>query len=126
MREIKFRAWGSDCLVWDKYDSSIKMWNWEYIKHDFDLWVDDEKAVIMQYTGLKDKNGKEIYEGDILGFYSEGKRFLTAPVSWIQSVCLMRADIGLALTTPIPEDLYEEIANSEYEVIGNIYEGETA
>ena len=67
MREIKFRAWDiaekrmfqvnpvhweeeSACRAGDDYLANAKMVGWE----------------LMQYTGLKDKNGKEIYEGDIV------------------------------------------------------------
>ena len=55
MREIRFRAWyKSDALMIDNesFGGSIPFSNTNYI--------------LMQYTGLKDKNGKEIYEGDIL------------------------------------------------------------
>ena len=52
MREIKFRAWDKDLL---------KMYSkWTVIPDD------DRSHILMQYTGLKDKNGVEIYEGDIL------------------------------------------------------------
>jgi len=65
-REIKFRAWD---------DKEGKMWN-PVVGHDGVLmtgtglgtWVTYPayEDPLMQYTGLKDKNGKEIYEGDVV------------------------------------------------------------
>ena len=56
MREIKFRAWDGKELSYSHKD----LGNW-FLEHD-------DMKELMQFTGLKDKNGKEIYEGDILKF----------------------------------------------------------
>jgi len=66
MRQIKFRAW-------DKEEKRmVHFGNHFYVGGTNDLCFIGEdspnnmKELLMQYTGLKDKNGKEIYEGDIL------------------------------------------------------------
>ena len=59
-REIKFRVWKNNTML-QVGDGVLKE-----IYFDENNWNEDKDGVLMQYIGLKDKNGKEIYEGDII------------------------------------------------------------
>jgi len=69
MREIKFRVWDIVDLKYHYHDSFYE--SWYSVRLDGSV-VDgngcpyDESHIIQQYTGLKDKSGKEVYDGDIL------------------------------------------------------------
>jgi uncharacterized phage protein (TIGR01671 family) len=123
MRELKFRAWDTlqslmilpDYADWEdffiepngdvfvSYDSSTN-WSSYRDRRKVDL-------VIMQYTGLKDKNGNDIYEGDLVSLNKKiGKVYYGAAMFFLK---INSEDDSRSLS---------HVRNEPLEVIGNIYQ----
>ena len=69
MREIKFRAWIDGEMYYIEPFNYVQLYEGASITNgyvDYGSYVAMKDVVLMQFTGLKDKNGQEIYEGDIV------------------------------------------------------------
>jgi len=75
---------------------------------------------IMQYTGLQDKNGWEIYEGDIIKHFDHMSYEANDPDGWLISE--IRFDHGKMAWDAFPNDPLCDVELDELEVIGNVYE----
>lgn len=118
-REIKFRAWDRDTkymLYNDIYPKTKRDWDLCEQSLDVMLGVIELDYDLMQCVGLKDKNGKEIYEGDILGILRVGNQ-----VDIIGKI-IFDTDL-LSFTVEKVNGGWDYLTHfSSLEVIGNIYE----
>jgi uncharacterized phage protein (TIGR01671 family) len=113
-REIKFRAWDKDCKEWVKQTGNPYVFPFEGIvamtcsgngcgyisKEDYSGYYE-----LSQFTGLHDKNGKEIYEGDIIEWCHKRQVVKATAGGWNPFIADMQTD-----------------GSWHYEVIGNLYE----
>lgn len=108
MREIKFRCWRKSQKTMYPPSSIWKMnlWGCDY--------TDD--IILMQFTGLLDKQGKEIYEGDIVEVNGVGVHEEKGKVLFFHGAYKIADEKGINLT--LDELEYEDTI----EIIGNIYE----
>ena len=130
MREIKFRSWSRTYGKMIYVDSLLLAFDMLH-GHWSDGPIGDvhqphpmQKGVLMQYTGLKDKNSVEIYEGDIISTGEEDRRFVIIPMLGglsVHHVCFMGEAYNELVSMPT-NDAQTAQWLSENTVIGNIHE----
>ena len=113
MRELKFRQWVTDPDV-DFYKGWESPINAHQDLKGATIINQDDHHIVEQYTGVKDKNGKEIYEGDIL----EDGRGEKCLVKWTES----EAHFGLYTGKQFELTDFVWMRGEDLEVIGNIHE----
>lgn len=105
MKELKFRAWDGNKMIDDVIPASetsiIELFEYEH-------QVTEVEAV-EQYTGLKDKNGKEIFEGDLVAYEKN-------------NIASVRFEYGGFYPFVEPYNDFGCPSGKEVEVIGNIHE----
>ena len=124
-REIKFRVWDKNVPKdWNEADENKptgEMIDWDYVIDS--CYLKDGllgKFPIMQYTGLKDKNNKEIYEGDIIQWEEDGKKHTAEVIFDCGSFCYDEC-LPIYVRVNHPVGILYDLNNPKI-VVGNIYE----
>jgi len=130
MREIKFRAWDKENkeMIYPSNEITLSgEFNGEQYEQVVPAWSYSETSerIFMQYTGLKDKNGREIFESDILRLKRKIEGYPKNPiVSWASGRWGLQNQKGnknFEIHGSLFDEDNPEILD-ECEIIGNIYE----
>ena len=123
MREIKFRAWLKEekkmvnVETIDFTDKSIQyLEKNEFINAYLSRRMIFGDVELMQYTGLKDKNDKEIYEGDILFFRDENMKYVAV---WQDTAFIIKS---IEIRKYSEKMCWLDDTEICCEIVGNIYE----
>lgn len=124
-REIKFRAWDIKANIFIAQGDIIDLYysancnSFKFDNDDYDL--NGRSLIFLQYTGLKDKNGVEIYDGDVVELKNRSYNFGdVGKVEWNEDYAGWMVTKGVYSKNQNFSLLNCDIA-SECEVIGNIH-----
>ncbi len=116
-REIRFRAWDNDFKVMHHFLEKSHLLP---VSQPLHTYLNNERFEVMQYTGIKDRNGKEIFEGDVVKDSEQ-----TYIVRFGEQIEVDIEFIGFYF-----EHIYDKTFNGAFssfdsnvlEIIGNIYD----
>jgi len=128
MREIKFRAWDKKNKEWLNPNTIGINLNGKGIAPD-ETWLehDPSNIALMQFTGLHDKNGKEIWEGDIVKYkygmkISDEEEEPGEVEEYIEPIIFQEGTFYPIPCGYYPDDYWYGYKYYDFKVIGNIYE----
>ena len=115
---FKFRAWNLEkgIMHYDVEDTYDGISNNAIQHSNFSAVLEDNEYIVMQCTGFKDRNGKLIYEGDVVGFGSENEDI--GIIEWDNDECRFIVDEKFNNSISDFSNWY----GNELEIIGNIYQ----
>lgn len=131
MRDIKFRVWdketkhmhicGEDIHDGISFENETNKAYYYNLQNGCGSLREDSAYILMQYTGLKDKNGKDIYEGDIIFIKGETKLLdIKGKVEYSNILAqFIITNTGSIVNEAEPLGDYEE---EDVEKIGNVYD----
>ena len=113
-REISFRVWDTYLGNWGDPGAFLGITSRGVLISENEL--NTKGSVVQQFTGLKDKNSKKIFEGDIIEMNESGGDYCLGSVFFYKGSFVVNENAGI--------DEFSELGNNAnyFEVIGNIFE----